>query len=147
MTARETIYSGVSGVRSPKGVLARTVLGFDRGHAGARTGSNCTTRSPEGKPGWTARHAGPAGSTPGHGATPKTRKNTMTQTERSPSAASSATTTAITWISGLTLLATVIAVIVLALTGNRDYLAPVIGLGATAAATGGTVQVRIHIRR
>ena len=42
----------------------------------------------------------------------------MAQTDRSPSAAPSATATAIAWISGLTLLATVIAVIVLALTGN-----------------------------
>lgn len=32
------------------------------------------------------------------------------------------------------------------LSGNSDYLAPVIGLGAAAAATGGTVQVRIHVR-
>ncbi|MFF7887788.1 hypothetical protein ACH40F_40930 [Streptomyces sp. NPDC020794] len=71
----------------------------------------------------------------------------MAQTDRSPSAAPSATTTAIAWISGLTLLATVIAVIVLALTGNSDYLGPVIGIGAGAAAAGGTVQVRIHIRR
>jgi hypothetical protein len=44
-------------------------------------------------------------------------------------------------------LGTIIAVIVLTLSGNSDYLAPVIGLGAAAAATGGTVQVRIHVRR
>ncbi|WP_316779740.1 hypothetical protein [Streptomyces sasae] len=67
----------------------------------------------------------------------------MTDTDRSPSAA----TTAISWISGLTVLATVIAVIVLAVTGNDAFLAPVIGLGAAAGAAGGTVQVRIHIRR
>lgn len=70
----------------------------------------------------------------------------MAQNDRSPSPTSSATT-AITWISGLTLLATVIAVIVLALTGNDGYLAPVIGLEAAAAAAGGTVQIRVHIRR
>ncbi|MGW7043223.1 hypothetical protein ACWGDT_10935 [Streptomyces avermitilis] len=45
------------------------------------------------------------------------------------------------------MLGTIIAVIVLTLTGHSHYLAPVIGLGAAAAATGGTVQARIHIRR
>jgi hypothetical protein len=46
-------------------------------------------------------------------------------------------------------LGTIIAVIVLTLTGHSRCLAPVIGLGAAAAAAaaGGTVQVRIHIRR
>ncbi|MEU3290480.1 hypothetical protein [Streptomyces longwoodensis] len=71
----------------------------------------------------------------------------MTQNDRRPSPTSSATTTAITWISGLTLLTTVFAVIVLALTGRGEYLAPVIGLGAGAAAAGGTVHVRVHIHR
>ncbi|MDG9709630.1 hypothetical protein [Streptomyces sp. DH10] len=71
----------------------------------------------------------------------------MTQTDRSPSAPSSTTAKALTWISALSVLGTIIAVIVLTLSGNSDYLAPVIGLGAAAAATGGTVQVRIHVSR
>lgn len=71
----------------------------------------------------------------------------MTQTDRSPSLPSSTTAKALTWISAVSVLGTIIAIIVLALSGNSDYLAPVIGLGAAAAATGGTVQVRIHVRR
>ncbi|WP_128380423.1 hypothetical protein [Streptomyces cavernae] len=71
----------------------------------------------------------------------------MTQTDRSASAPPSTTAKALTWISALSVLGTIIAVIVLTLSGNSDYLAPVIGLGAAAAATGGTVQVRIHVRR
>jgi hypothetical protein len=45
----------------------------------------------------------------------------------------------------LHLLATVITVLVLVPDRRQRYLAPVTGLGAAAA--GGTVQVRIHIRR
>jgi hypothetical protein len=71
----------------------------------------------------------------------------VTETDRSTSVPSSAMATALTWISALSVLGTIIAVIVLTLSGNSDYLAPVIGLGAAAAATGGTVQVRIHVRR
>ncbi|WOX16021.1 hypothetical protein [Streptomyces sp. N50] len=71
----------------------------------------------------------------------------MTQTDRSTSEPASAMTTALTWISALSVLGTIIAVIVLTLTGHSNYIAPVIGLGAAAAAAGGTVQVRIHIRR
>ncbi|MGQ4436647.1 MULTISPECIES: hypothetical protein [unclassified Streptomyces] len=54
---------------------------------------------------------------------------------------------ALRWITALTLLATVAAVIVLALTGNADYVGRVLGIGAAAAAIGGTVHVCIHVRR
>ncbi|MFE9400073.1 hypothetical protein [Streptomyces flavidovirens] len=63
------------------------------------------------------------------------------------SPAASTTAKRLEWLSGLTLLATVLAVIVLAVTGNSSYLAPVIGIGTAAAAVGGTIQVSIRIRR
>jgi hypothetical protein len=148
MTAHQSILHHVHQLSVPEGLLARSVLGFDRGHAGARTGPNCTARSPEGKPGWTARHAGPAGFSPGHRRTPELEEYIpVTQTDRRPLVPSSTMAKALTWISALSVLGTIIAVIVLTLSGNSDYLAPVIGLGAAAAATGGTVQVRIHVRR
>lgn len=53
---------------------------------------------------------------------------------------------ALQWITALTLLATVAAVIVLALTDNAGYLGTVLGIGAAAAATGGTVGICIHVR-
>ena len=51
------------------------------------------------------------------------------------------------WITALTLLVTVAAVIVLALTGNAGYIGTVVGIGAAAAAVGGTVHICIHVRR
>jgi hypothetical protein len=46
----------------------------------------------------------------------------VTETDRSTSAPSSAMATALTWISALSVLGTIIAVIVLTLTGHSDYL-------------------------
>ncbi|MFI6857910.1 hypothetical protein [Streptomyces sp. NPDC050416] len=46
----------------------------------------------------------------------------MTETSRSPSTSSSAMAKALTWISALSVLGTIIAVIVLTLSGDRDYL-------------------------
>ncbi|MGW5449071.1 hypothetical protein [Streptomyces asiaticus] len=54
---------------------------------------------------------------------------------------------ALRWITALTLLATVAAVIVLALTNNPGYVGTVLGIGAAAAAIGGTVRICIHVRR
>ncbi|MFC9685188.1 hypothetical protein [Streptomyces sp. NPDC056948] len=71
----------------------------------------------------------------------------MTETDRSTSVPSSAMAKALTWVSALSVLGSIVAVIVLTVSGNSDYVAPVIGLGAAAAATGGTVQVCIHVRR
>lgn len=53
---------------------------------------------------------------------------------------------ALEWITALTLLATVAAVIVLALTDNAGYLGTVLGICAAAAAIGGTVRICIHVR-
>lgn len=54
---------------------------------------------------------------------------------------------ALRWVTALTLLATGAAVIVLALTGNAGYIGTVVGIGAAAAAVGGTVNICIHVRR
>jgi hypothetical protein len=54
---------------------------------------------------------------------------------------------ALQWITALALLATVAAVIVLALTGTAGYVGTVLRTGATAAAIGGTVRICIHVRR
>lgn len=62
-------------------------------------------------------------------------------------ATSNAGSSALIWIRALSVLGTLAAVIVLALTGNADYLGPVIAIGTAAAALGGSVHVRIRIRR
>ncbi|MEU9125098.1 hypothetical protein AB0C96_35575 [Streptomyces sp. NPDC048506] len=54
---------------------------------------------------------------------------------------------ALRWVTALTLLATVAAVIVLALTDNADYVGTVLGIGVAAATIGGTVHICIHVRR
>ncbi|MEU2564956.1 hypothetical protein ABZ626_37375 [Streptomyces longispororuber] len=51
------------------------------------------------------------------------------------------------WLTGLTLLGTVVAITVLTLTGHTSYLPAVVTVGSTAAAIGGTIHIRIHIRR
>ena len=63
------------------------------------------------------------------------------------SAPSSRADKALRWIAALTLLATVAAVIVLALTGNAGYISTVLVTGAAATAIGGTVHICIHVRR
>ncbi|MFF4085195.1 hypothetical protein ACFYZN_38200 [Streptomyces sp. NPDC001777] len=54
---------------------------------------------------------------------------------------------ALRWITALTLLATVAAAMVLVFTGNAGYVGTVLGIGAAAAAIGGTVHICIHVRR
>ncbi|MFF2964931.1 hypothetical protein ACFVT1_40065 [Streptomyces sp. NPDC057963] len=72
----------------------------------------------------------------------------MTQLERSTSTAQATVArTALNWLIALTLLVTVMAVTVLAATGNSQYLAPVIAIGSGALAVDGSVHIRIHIRR
>ncbi|MEU5958767.1 hypothetical protein [Streptomyces sp. NPDC047525] len=71
----------------------------------------------------------------------------MTQLDHSRRVRTGPARTALNWIIALTLLATVIAVAVLAATGKTEYLAPVIAIGTGALAAGGTVHIRMHIRR
>ncbi|MGW1204072.1 hypothetical protein [Streptomyces cyaneofuscatus] len=54
---------------------------------------------------------------------------------------------ALRWVTALTLLATVAAVIVLTLTDNVGHVGTVLGIGAAAAAIGGTVHTCIHVCR
>ncbi|NEB77361.1 hypothetical protein G3I40_19355 [Streptomyces sp. SID14478] len=71
----------------------------------------------------------------------------MAQLDGSTSQPQTATAlAALNWINALTLLSTIVAVTVLAVTGNTGYLGPVIAIGTGALAIGGTVHVRIHIQ-
>jgi hypothetical protein len=57
--------------------------------------------APEGKPGWTARHADPAGFSPGHRNPLELEEYIpVTETDRSTSVPSSAMAKALTWITG-----------------------------------------------
>ncbi|MEW9518758.1 hypothetical protein [Streptomyces tubercidicus] len=61
---------------------------------------------------------------------------------------SSCVATALPCVTGLALLVTAVAVIVLALTGNVGHVGTMLGIGAAAAAMGGTsVHICIHVRR
>ncbi|MEV6512945.1 hypothetical protein AB0M61_43485 [Streptomyces sp. NPDC051642] len=71
----------------------------------------------------------------------------MTSLDHDPAPApSSRADKGLRWITALTLLAAVAAAIVLALTGNADYVGTVLGIDAAAAAIGGTVHICIHVR-
>ncbi|MFE0460394.1 hypothetical protein ACFW1A_14215 [Kitasatospora sp. NPDC058965] len=51
------------------------------------------------------------------------------------------------WVTGLTALATMMAVPVLVLTGNVDLVAAALGVGTTATTARAAVDIRIRIRR